>query len=58
MDLIYAFMNQSFWPFCPKFMKEGGGPDSERDVPIFFPKLGGRVGVKHELIRQDETLDY
>ena len=26
-------------------MKEGGGPDSERDVPIFFcPKLGGEGG--------------
>ena len=50
MDLIYAFMNQFFCPFCPNFTKEGGGPDFVQDVPNFFcPKLGGEGGGQMNL---------
>ena len=36
---------EPFSPFCPNFMKEGGGPKAEQIVLIFFvPIRGGRVG--------------
>ena len=33
-----------FSPFCPNFMKEGGGPKAEQIVLIFLSQLGGEGG--------------
>ena len=43
--LMYAVLNPIVLSICPKFSKEGGGPNTDQKVlNIFVPNRGRRVG--------------
>ena len=37
----YGVLNPIFLPKCPKFTKEGGGPNADQKVLIFLSQIGG-----------------